>query len=72
MAGPNILIIAVGETLSLGDGGMVGKEIGSDAAEMAPITRSLIGMGLLPAGVSPHYVALTGGVSSNIWRVEIG
>ena len=57
---------------------MVDREIGPDGAEMAPITRSLIRMGLLPtgaapvAGPTPRYVPLTGGVSSDIWRVDIG
>jgi fructosamine-3-kinase len=45
---------------------------GDDSAVQAEIAASLAAAGLLPAGATPRFVALTGGVASDIWKVEGG
>jgi aminoglycoside phosphotransferase (APT) family kinase protein len=44
-----------------------GDEAGAAQAEIA---AALGDAGLIPAGVRPRFVALTGGVASDIWKVE--
>jgi 5-methylthioribose kinase len=46
-----------------------GEEAGAAEAEIA---AALGDAGLIPAGVRPRFVALTGGVASDIWKVEGG
>ena len=46
-----------------------GNELGAAEAEVA---AALADAGLLPPGVRPRFVALTGGVASDIWKVEGG
>lgn len=43
-----------------------------ESAKLEAVTRSLIGMGLLDRGAVPAFTPLTGGVSSDIWRVDWG
>ena len=43
----------------------------ADAAQ-AEIAAALAAAGLVPAGVRPRFVALAGGVASDIWKVEGG
>jgi aminoglycoside phosphotransferase (APT) family kinase protein len=43
--------------------------VDADAAE-AEIAAALAAAGLVPAGIRPRFVALTGGVASDIWKVE--
>jgi hypothetical protein len=43
---------------------------GEDDEPLARIAAALRGAGLLAAGVAPRLVALTGGVASDIWKVE--
>jgi 5-methylthioribose kinase len=40
--------------------------------EEAEIAAALCAAGLIRAGVEPHFEALTGGVASDIWKIETG
>jgi aminoglycoside phosphotransferase (APT) family kinase protein len=50
---------------------MAGTRIGSDAAAEAQVVGTLARLGLLHGKEAPRFTRLAGGVSSDIWRVDL-
>jgi aminoglycoside phosphotransferase (APT) family kinase protein len=50
---------------------MAGIDMAGDAARQAAVTRALARLGLLHKDEAPGFTRLAGGVSSDIWRVQL-
>ena len=50
---------------------MAGTNTAGDAADQAAVTRALVRLGLLRGDEAPSFTRLAGGVSSDIWRVDL-